>query len=81
MVDKKRRGYCSIAQLQRDINILYFWSLNNKMKFYPDKCKVVTIKHRPSPLAMFPFVAYRLGKNLLSYADSEKDLSVHVNCK
>ena len=27
---------------QRDINILYFWSLNNKMKFHPDKCKVVS---------------------------------------
>ena len=30
-----------ITQLQRDINILYFWSLNNKMKFHPDKCKDV----------------------------------------
>ena len=39
-----------IAQLQRDINIFYFWSLNNKMKFHPDKCKVVTMKHKPSPL-------------------------------
>ena len=70
-----------ITQLQRDINILYFWSLNNKMKFHPDKCKVVTIKHRPSPLAMLPYVAYHyhLGENLLSYADSEKDLGVHIN--
>ena len=72
-----------IAQLQRDINnnILYLWSLNNKMKFHPDKCKVVTIKHRPSPLAMLPFVAYhyQLAETLLSYADSEKDLGVHVN--
>ena len=39
----------------------------------------MTIKYKPSPLAMLPFVAYhyRLGENLLSYADSEKD--VHVN--
>ena len=51
------------------------------MKFHPDKCKVVTIKHKPSPLAMLPFVAYHyhLGENLLSYADSEKDLGVLVN--
>ena len=51
------------------------------MKFLPDKCKVVTIKHKPSPLAMIPFVAYHyhLGENLLSCADSEKDLGVHVN--
>ena len=40
------------------------------MKFHPDKCKVVTIKHRPSPLAMLSFVAYHyhLGENLFSYA-------------
>ena len=70
-----------IVQLQRDINVLYFWSHNNEMKFHPDKCKVVTIKHRPSPLAMLPFVAYHyhLGENLLSYADSEKDLGLLVN--
>ena len=51
------------------------------MKLFPDKCKVVTIKHKPSTLAMLPFVAYHyhLGENLLSYADSEKDLGVHVN--
>ena len=57
------------------------WSINNKMMFHPDKCKVVTIKHKPSPLAMLPFVAYHyhLAENLLSYADSERDLGVHVN--
>ena len=70
-----------MAQLHRDINIVYLWSLNNKMKFHPDKCKIVTIKHRPSPLAMLPFVAYhyQLAVTLLSCADSEKDLGVHVN--
>ena len=57
------------------------WSINNKMMFHPDKCKVVIIKHKPSPLAMLPFVAYHyhLAENLLSYADSERDLGVHVN--
>ena len=51
------------------------------MIFHPDKCKVVTIKHKPSPLAMLPFVAYdyHLAENLLLYADSERDLGVHVN--
>ena len=70
-----------MAQLQRDIKIFYHWSLNNKMKFHSDKCKGVTIKHRPPPLAMLPFVAYhyQLAETLLSYADSEKDLGVHVN--
>ena len=57
------------------------WSINKKMIFHPDKCKVATIKHKPSPLAMLPFVAYHynLAKNVLSYADSERDLGVHVN--
>ena len=70
-----------IVQLQKDINNLHMWSINNKMMFHPDKCKVVTIKHKPSPLAMLPFVAYHyhLAENLLSYADSERDLGVHVN--
>ena len=51
------------------------------MKCLPDKFKVVTIKYRTSPLAMFPFVAYHyhLGENFLSYADSEKDVGVHIN--
>ena len=42
------------------------------MKFHPDKCKVVTIKHRPSSLAMLPFVAYnyQLAETLISYTDS-----------
>ena len=53
------------------------------MKSHPDKCKVVTIKHRPSPLAILPFVAYyyQLAETLLSYADSEKDIDVHCACK
>ena len=45
------------------------------MMFHPNKCKVVTIKHEPSPLAMLLFVAYHyhLAENLLSYADKERD--------
>ena len=57
------------------------WYINNKMMFHPDKFKVVTIKHKQSPLAMLPFVTYHyhLAENLLSYADSERDLGVHEN--
>ena len=70
-----------IVQLQNDINNLHMWLINNnnKMMFHPDKCKVVTLKHKPSPLPMLPFVAYhyQLAENLLSYAD--RDLGVHVN--
>ena len=51
------------------------------MKFHPKKCKVVSICNRPSPLAMLPFIVFHcsLGGSLLSYADSETDLGVHVN--
>ena len=70
-----------IEQLQKDIDSLNMWSINNKMSFNFKKCKVVSIKHRPSPLTMLPFVAYHyyLGENLLEYADSEKDLGVLIN--
>ena len=27
--------------LQKDINTLYDWSLNNKMHFHPEKCKIL----------------------------------------
>ena len=51
------------------------------MNFHPQKCKVVTIKYKPSPLEMLPFVInhYHLAENLLYYADSEKDLGVFIN--
>ena len=59
------------------------WSINNKMMFHPDMCKVVNIKRKPSPSATIPFVAYHyhIVEHLLSYADSEteRDLGVHVN--
>ena len=69
------------AQLQKDIEYLHKWSLRNKMNFNLPKCKVVSIKSKPSPLAMLPFVAYHyyLAENLLEYADSEKDLGVYIN--
>ena len=61
-------------QLQKDIEYLHKWSLSNKINFNLQKCKVVSIKSKPSPLAMLPFVAYHyyLAENLLEYADSEK---------
>ena len=51
------------------------------MNFHLRKCKVVTIKYKPSPLEMLPFVInhYRLAENLLCYADSEKDFGVFLN--
>ena len=67
--------------LQSDIDHLNNWALANKMNFHPKKCKIVSIHNRPSPLAMLPFTIfqYNLGRNLLDYADSEKDLRVVIN--
>ncbi len=69
------------AILQSDIDHLNNWAQLNKMTFHPQKCKIVSIHNRPSPLAMLPFVIfqYNLGRNLLNYADSEKDLGVVIN--
>ena len=51
------------------------------MNFNLDKCKVISIRSRQSPLEMLPFVSYHyhLAGNLLKYADSEKDLGVYIN--
>ena len=62
-----------IELLQKDIDLLNLWSINNKMNFSIKKCKVVSIKHRLSPLTMLPFVAYHcyLGEHILECADSK----------
>ena len=67
--------------LQKDIDYLHKWSINNKMSFHPKKCKVLSICHKPSPLSLLPFVAhhYYLGENMLEYADSERDLGVDIS--
>ena len=38
--------------LQKYIDYLHNWSHENKMKFDPKKCKVLSILHKPSPLFM-----------------------------
>ena len=68
--------------LQSDINYLHDWSVSNKMKFHPSKCKVLMVsKFNPPLIDVLPFVQfyYTMGGNLLQYVDSEKDLGVTVN--
>ena len=77
--------------LQKDIDYLNNWALRNKMKFHPQKCKVLSLCNRDSPLSersslgifIFPFIRfhYHLGGVPLEYADSEKDLGILVNPK
>ena len=75
--------------LQKDINSLNDWAMKNKMKFHPQKCKVVSLCSRESPLNIrstlgifsFPFIHfhYTIGGDSLEYADSEKDLGILIN--
>ena len=70
--------------LQNDIAYLNSWATLNKMKFHPQKCKVVSIAHHPPPLmGILPDIQYfyALGESPLDYADSEKDLGVDINTK
>lgn len=74
--------------LQNDINTLHAWSVENKMNFHPQKCKVLPIS--PSgegPSTWFddltiPFniFYYNLNGNDLDFVEHEKDLGVLVTC-
>ena len=66
--------------LQNDINRLLQWSINNKMKFHPNKCKVLSVTNERKEI-IFPFTdvyPYHMGSDVLDYVQSEKDLGVHV---
>ena len=70
------------AILQNDIDTLFKWSIKNKMKFHPDKCKVIQIHENEHlctkvlPLAKF---RYYLNSDILDYTEYEKDLRVLDN--
>ena len=61
--------------LQSDINELYNWSLRNKIRFHPDKCKIISIslKHKP-----YNFI-YNMNGHTLEPVDHERDLGVIVS--
>ena len=70
--------------LQNDISYLNSWATLNKMRFHPQKCKVVSVAHSPPPLmGILPNIQYIycLGDNPLDYVDNEKDLGVEINTK
>ena len=68
--------------LQNDINALYKWSVENKMKFHANKCKVFSINHfhknlfSELPFFLFP---YHINNTLLDYCDNEKDLGIVIS--
>ena len=61
--------------LQTDINELYNWSLRNKIRFHPDKCKVISVslKHKPCNFA------YNMNGHFLEKVEHERDLGVIVS--
>ena len=76
-------SYEDYCILQDDINRLNNWALQHKMKFHPDKCKLLSIPGKKSNMGMLPVpflrFQYFLGQIPMDYTDSEKDLGVIVN--
>ena len=70
---------------QNDIDALQQWANDNKMKFHPGKCKVLSVRNRASEKhmelwSMLPFqiFLYTLNGQILDFSESEKDLGVVI---
>ena len=61
--------------LQNDINSLSQWATRNKMKFHPDKSKVLEVYNGAATVNSF---SYTLNAEPLEYAPCEKDLGIHT---
>ena len=61
--------------LQNDINSLSQWANRNKMKFHPDKSKVVDVYNGVVCINSF---SYTLNSEAIDYTTREKDLGVHI---
>ena len=68
--------------LQKDIDSLYKWSVDNMMQFHSDKCKVLRITNK-CIIYDLPFYEfwYSLNGTILDYETSEKDLGVYIHSK
>lgn len=69
--------------LQNDIDLLHRWSIANKIKFHPKKCKVLPVSptiRSDSIWNAFPFqdFYYSLNGNDLEFVKNEIDLGVNV---
>ena len=70
--------------LQNDINALFQWSIENKMRFHAEKCKVLSIIHfhynlfSELPFFLYP---YQINDVLLDYCTEEKDLGIVITNK
>ena len=61
--------------LQRDIDALNNWAILNKMKFHPEKCKILSINNfnynllQELPFYLYP---YELNGTVLDYTNEKK---------
>ena len=69
--------------LQNDIEKLLRWSLENKMRFHPSKCKALTVTLQRNVLDNLPFnhYHYMLGESFIEYEESQRDLGVIIHSK
>ena len=70
--------------LQSDINALNEWASLNKMRFPPEKCKILSVNNFYRNLFQelpFYFFPYQLHSTILDYTPEEKDLGVLVTSK
>ena len=69
--------------LQKDIDKLYTWSIANKMKFHPSKCKALAVTNQRNILHNLPFTIfqYKLHNTFIDYVNSQVDLGVTVSSK
>ena len=80
-------SYIDYEILQKDIDALFSWATENKMKFHPKKCKVLTIGRSRSPcvelMSSLPFQNYPYYMNgiELDIVTSERDLGVIVTSR
>ena len=65
--------------LQRDIDFLMDWALQNSMNFHPSKCKALMVNKSKLPLLnILPFVQFHYAMRI-NPIDIEKDLGVNIN--
>ena len=69
--------------LQNDIDRLFAWSVDNKMRFHPDKCKVLSVTLQRNVLSALPFSSfyYELNNVVIDDVSSHTDLGVIINTK
>ena len=76
-------GYPDHHIIQNDINRLYDWSVRNRMKFHPQKCKALSVSLQRNVLDNLPFNTffYKLSGSDIDFVPSQSDLGVAINSR